>query len=70
MMHNDMTDDELKQLMRAASKIAGLQLSEERINIGLQAFKAQLDAIDAVYSVELALEDEPVTAFRLKPIPE
>ena len=65
-MHKDMTDAQLKQAMKTIAEIAGLKLSDERIDIDLPAFKAQLAAIDAVNSVELALEDEPDMTFRLK----
>ncbi|MBI2820981.1 MAG: hypothetical protein HYX74_02035 [Acidobacteria bacterium] len=66
-VHKNMTDAEIKEAMKAISKIAGLNLSEDRIEIDLAAFKAHLTAIDAVNSVELALEDEPSMIFRLKP---
>lgn len=67
-MHKNMTDAELKEAMRAMARVAGLELSPERIEIALPAFKGQLDAIDAVNAVELALEDEPNHIFRLKKI--
>ena len=67
-MHKDMTDAELKEAIRVMARIAGLDLSPERIEIALPAFKSQLDAIDAVNAVDLALEDEPNHVFRLKKI--
>ena len=65
-MHKDMTDAELKQAMKAMTEVAGLNLTDERLDIDLPAFKAHLAAIDAVNSVDLALEDEPSMIFRLK----
>ena len=48
------------------AKIAGLDLSQERIDQDLASFKSHLAAIDAVHEVELELEDEPIPTFRLK----
>ena len=69
-MHKAMTDDELKQAMKTMGKMAGLQLSDERIKIDLAAFKSHLAEIDDVYAVELALEDEPCMTFRLPRTPK
>ncbi len=65
-MHKNMTDQELKEAMKQMAKIAGLDLSQERIDQDLASFKSHLAAIDAVHEVELALEDEPIPTFRLK----
>jgi len=65
-MHENMTDQELKETMRHMAKIVGLDLSEERLDKDLATFKRHLAAIDAVHEVELNLEDEPIPAFRLK----
>jgi hypothetical protein len=67
-MHKNMTDAELKEAMKVMARVAGLDLSPERIEIDFPAFKSQLDAIDAVNSVALAWEDEPNHVFRLKKI--
>ncbi len=64
-MHENMTDQELKEAMRHMAKIAGLDLSEDRLDIDLATFKRHLAAIDAVHEVELELEDDPIPAFRL-----
>ena len=69
-MHKAMTDDELKQAMKTMGKMAGLQLSDERIKADLAAFKSHLAEIDDVYAVELALEDEPCMTFRLPRTPK
>ena len=65
-MHKNMTDQELKEAMKQMAKIAGLDLSQERIDQDLASFKSHLAAIDAVHEVELELEDEPIPTFRLK----
>ena len=65
-MHKNMTDQELKEAMKQMAKIAGLDLSQERIDQDLSSFKRHLAAIDAVHEVELELEDEPIPTFRLK----
>ncbi len=65
-MHENMTDQELKEAMRHMAKIAGLDLSEDRLEKDLASFKRHLVAIDAVHEVELELEDDPIPAFRLE----
>ena len=65
-MHKNMTDEELKEAMKQMAKIAGLDLSQERLDQDLASFKSHLAAIDAVHEVELGLEDEPIPTFRLK----
>ena len=52
-MHKNMTDQELKEAMKQMAKIAGLDLSQERIDQDLGSFKRHLEAIDAVHEVEL-----------------
>ncbi len=65
-MHENMTDQELKEAMRHMAKIAGLDLTEDRLEKDLSSFKRHLAAIDAVHEVELELEDDPIPAFRLE----
>ena len=65
-MHKNMTDEELKEAMKQMAKIAGLDLSQERLDQDLASFKSHLAAIDAVHAVELELEDEPIPTFQLK----
>ena len=64
-MHGKMTDEQLKEAIRTKAKMAGLNLSEERIDIVLPAFKGDLAAIDACSGFDLAVEDEPSMIFRL-----
>ena len=65
-MHENMTDEELKEAMRHMAKIAGLDLSEDRLDQDLPTLKRHLVAVDAVHEVELGSEDDPIPAFRLE----
>ncbi len=65
-MHKNMTDEEIKEVMKQTAKLAGLDLSNERIEADLSSMKRHLDAIDAVADVTLKLESEPVPTFRLE----
>lgn len=65
-MHKNMTDEEIKEVMKQTAKFAGLELSDERIEADLSNMKRHLDAIDVVSGVNLKLEDEPVPTFRLE----
>lgn len=65
-MHKDMTDQELKETMKTIAKTAGLNLSQERIDRDLSAFKNFLSDFDAMSNVTLAVEDEPGPVFRLR----
>ncbi|MCH8820154.1 MAG: hypothetical protein IIB03_07535 [Acidobacteria bacterium] len=65
-MHKNMTDEEIKEVMKQTAKFAGLDLSDERIEADLSNMKRHLDAIDVVSEVNLKLEDEPVPTFRLE----
>jgi len=61
-----MTDAELKEAMKHIAKVAGLNLSDERIERDLAAFKVHLAAIEKIRSIDLPIEAEPVHTFRLK----
>ena len=65
-MHKEMSDDEIKEAMKAMAKFSGVNLSQERIDRDLPAFKDFMSDFDAVRNVKLAVEDEPVMVFRLK----
>ncbi len=65
-MHNEMSDDEIKEAMKAMAKFSGVNLSQERIDGDLPAFKGFMSDFDALRNVKLAVEDEPVMIFRLK----
>jgi hypothetical protein len=64
-MPANMSDAELKSLMKQLSKVAGLNLSDDRVERDLAAYKGHLAAIDSVRSVPLAIEAEPFV--KLKP---
>ena len=54
-----MTDIELKQLMKGLSAATGLDLSDERVDRDLVAFKGHLAANERIRAVPLPLEAEP-----------
>ncbi len=60
-------DDEIKNLMRQLSKVAGLNLTEERIENALPQFRVQLSWIDTLNSFHLTLESQPSPASHLSP---
>ncbi len=65
-MHKEMTDQELKESMRTITKIAGVKLSDERIERDLSAYKTFLSNVDLIKTVEVTVEDEPMPLFQLK----
>jgi hypothetical protein len=60
-----LTDAELKQLMKQLARAQGFDLSDERVDRDLVAYKGHLAASDKIRAVPLPLEAEPF--FRLKP---
>jgi hypothetical protein len=60
-----MSDEELKQVMRAIATVSGVPLSEERLTTDLPAYKRYLASIEAIRRVELPLEAEPAAIFTL-----
>lgn len=60
-------DHELKELMRQLAKVAGLNLTEDRIENDLPQFRVQLGWIETLDSFHVALESEPSPATRLEP---
>ncbi len=65
-MHKGMSDDEIKEAIKIMAKFSGVNLSQERIDRDLPAFKNFMSDFDAVRSVKLAVEDEPAMILRLK----
>jgi len=59
-----LTDAELKQLMTQLSKVGGLDLSGERVETDLVAYKAHLAAIEKIRAVALPIEAEPFVQLR------
>jgi len=58
-MPTPLTDPELKETMKQIAKVAGLELSDERIERDLAAYKGHLAAIDRIRRIDLPLEAEP-----------
>jgi hypothetical protein len=63
-MSAPMTDAELKQLMKQLSRVAGLDLSDERVDRDLAAYKGHLAAIDKIRSIGLPIEAEPFVPLK------
>jgi hypothetical protein len=64
---SEMTNDEIKGLMRAIAMANGRPLSEERIEADLPAYKNFLLAIERIDSYQFAQEAEPAFHFSLHP---
>jgi hypothetical protein len=54
-----LTDAELKQLMRQLARVHGLELTDERLEADLVAYKGHLAANERIRAVPLPLEAEP-----------
>ena len=58
-MAETLTDADLKTLIKHLSKVAGLDLSDDRVDRDLSAYKGHLAAIDRIKTVDLPIEAEP-----------
>ena len=58
-MPTTLTDAELKAAMKHIARVAGLNLSDERIERDLVAYKGHLAAVDRINAVDLPIEAEP-----------
>ena len=58
-MSPQMTDADLKQLMKQLANVTGLDLSDERVDRDLVAYKGHLAANEKIRAVPLSLEAEP-----------
>jgi hypothetical protein len=54
-----LSDSELKELIKQLARAVGLDLTDERVERDLVAFKTHLAAIERIRSVDLPLEAEP-----------
>jgi hypothetical protein len=63
-MAAQITDAELKQLMKQLSAASGLALSDERVDRDLVAYKSHLAAIQRIRTVPLPIEAEPFTGLK------
>jgi hypothetical protein len=64
-----MTDQEIKQAMRAIAAINSQPLSDERIERDFATYKSFLSALDNIKRVELPLEAAPLPIVTLKRAP-
>ncbi|MBI2361217.1 MAG: hypothetical protein HYV04_20315 [Deltaproteobacteria bacterium] len=66
-MLRDISDQELKEIIRTLARGVDLDLSEERIEVMLPQFKQQLSWLETLKSFRLPLEAEPSIIFQLRP---
>jgi hypothetical protein len=59
-----LTDAELTQLMKQLARIGGLNLSDERVDADLAAYKGYVAANDKIRAVPLPVEAEPFVKLR------
>ena len=65
---SEMSDQEIKEIMKGIARATGRALSDERIEADLPAYKGYLRAIDEINAFKLAVEDEPASHFVLRPL--
>jgi hypothetical protein len=61
-----LTDAELKQLMKQLARVHGLDLTDERVESDLVAYKGHLAANEKIRAVPLPLEAEPIVKLKAK----
>ena len=61
-----MSDEEIKQAMRAIAAMNGLPLTSERIEHDFATYKSYLAALDTIKRVELPMEAAPLPIVALK----
>lgn len=66
---SEMTDQDIKDIMKAIARANGRPLSDERIEADLPAYKNYLAAIERLNAYNFAVEDEPAFHFSLSPQP-
>jgi hypothetical protein len=64
---SEMTDQEIKDLMRAIAKANGRPLTEERVEADFPAYRGYLLALERIDAFTFAQEDEPAFHFSLRP---
>lgn len=65
-MLRDISDQELKEIIRTLARAADLDLSDERIEKVLPQFKTQMEWIETLKSFRLSLEAEPAVVFQIE----
>jgi hypothetical protein len=63
----DLSDEELKAMMKTIARANGRPLSDERIEIDLPAYKNFLAAVERLSAYPFRVEDEPAFHFSYKP---
>ena len=63
----DLTDEDIKAIMKSISVANGRPLSDERIEADLPAYKNYLAAIARLSAYPFKVEDEPAFHFSLTP---
>ena len=61
-----LTDPELKGLMKQLARVSGLDLTDERVDRDLVAYKGHLAAIERINRIDLPITIEPASMFVLK----
>jgi hypothetical protein len=61
-----LTDAELTQLMKQLARVQGLDLTDERVDADLVAYKGHLAANEKIRAVPLPLEAEPFVKLKAK----
>lgn len=61
-----LTDAELKQLMQQLARVQGWDLSDDRVDRDLPAYKGHLAASGKIRAVPLSLEAEPFVKLNPK----
>ena len=59
-----LTDAERKQVMKQLARIGGLNLTDERVDADLVAFKGHVAANEKIRAVPLPLEAEPFVTLK------
>jgi hypothetical protein len=59
-----LTDDELRQLITELARVGGLNLTRERVDADLVAYKGYVAANDKIRAVPLPVEAEPFVKLR------
>ena len=63
---SEMSDQAIKEIMKAIAMANGRPLSDERIDADLPAYKNYLAAIERLNAYNFAVEDEPAFHFSLE----
>jgi hypothetical protein len=59
-----LSDGELKDLIKQLARTVGLELTDDRVERDLVAFKTHLAAIERIRSVALPIEAEPFVTLK------